>query len=314
MRVGIYLVTSLLAAYGVVAIVERLRPGARLPVTAGLALAILAEIFQPELARRSYRVVPTFEPYEARPPEAELALLQSLPEGAVLDLPLDFSPGKRIQTMGTYLLHGGYHHHPLAACYNSFLSGLQPEIQQLAAALPARGAADALSALGFTSIHLHHRLPGGSWRHRPRALDVSPKRFERIGSTDRTSLYRLRGRMPVNASFAALATSSPVDDPIVIDRPRAMVPFTFTARPGAVFRHPDPIEPSKLLVRWLDSNGRVRATSRLRGLLPPALSPAARDERSFSFEVPVPSGAYRLELARSEEPDRVLATRDVTVR
>lgn len=310
LQFGVWLLFAFFSAYGVLAIVERLPRKASVAVTVVLATAVVLQTFHPALSFRSFSTRAGLVAYQARPAEAELDQLRALPPGGVLDLPLDFKRGK-IRLMPNYLLAAGYHREPVAACYNSFLSGLQTKIQQLTEALPSRRAARALSALGFTSIRIHHRH-GGIGARLDRLL-AAPGYTELVERTRSVSLYRLLPH-PVTEDFSAIANATPPRSRASATPPTAGVIFRFVGAQGPTFRHPDPIVPSEVIVRWRDDTGPVWTETTSRVLLPPALDSGQHAQVQVDVDVPTKPGLYVAELVRAEEPGRILASRHVTVR
>src|SRR6185369_3476134 len=103
---------------------------------------------------------PVVRAYPARPSDEEIELYRSVPAGAVLDLPLRAtSPGGAgVFATVPAMRAGAWHHQPIAACYNSFATPLQREVEDLAARLPDPHAAAALSALDFRSVLVHESM------------------------------------------------------------------------------------------------------------------------------------------------------------
>lgn len=309
LQFGVWLLFAFFAAYGVLVLVESRAGAWRVGVTVLLAAATLVETFHPTFSQASFGTVAGLEPYQARPSERRLAQFERLPPGAVLDLPLDFRK-RKFRLMPVYLLEAGYHARPVAACYNSFVSPLQAEVQRLVQGLPDPNAARALSALGFRSIRVHHRLARTGSR-RPLRILRNRELTEPIVKTRDASLFRLV-EQPTTEDFEAIAGRR-LGGFAQVEPPVGEIPFGFAARPGPVFRHPDPIEPSDLLLRWHDEAGRLVAETAGRGLLPPALAGGARMRRPVSTEVPVAEGVYEVDLVRPEQPGLVLSTRRVRV-
>ncbi len=307
---GVWLLFAFFSAYGIVALLERLPRRARPMAVALLAAAVILQTFQPTLARFSFGTIADLEPYRARPPEAEVAQVAKLPAGAVLDLPLDFRK-ERLRLMPGYLLTAGYHGNPVAACYNSFLSDVQREVQRLAELLPDRRAAVALSALGFRSIRRHHGEPS----LHPDIDEVleDDAYMTLIDETPEVDLYLLKPH-PTTEAFASIRDTEAPAIRVALERPRDAVRFRFVAPEDASFRHPDPIEPSDVLLRWHDAAGAVAQESQGKLLLPVALAPRERAERELVVDLPRTPGSYRADLSRAAEPDVVLASRRVTVR
>lgn len=315
LQFGVFLVLSVFAAYAVVALLEPLPRRMHAATATLLSLMVLFQTFHPRASVASFGTKADLLPIRGRPSDEALALLEKLPPGAVLDLPLDFEPIRKIRTMPGYLLAAGYHDRPVAACYNSFLTGLQDHVQHLARALPAPNAARALSALGFGSIRLHENRSRARRVEGLEPLLTDARWTEPLGAGDGVSLHRLRPQ-PHTTAFSTLADATPPPGFAVVHRPRDGVRFRFRRKEGDgwTFRHPHPIQPSPVRVRWRTADGRPAGESAGRTLLPPALAPGASMDRIVEIDVPSEPGAYVAELVRESEPDLVLASRKVTVR
>lgn len=311
LQFGVFLAASVLAAFGLLAVLERLATTGRAVVAALLAGAILVQTFHPPTARASFTHTPSLEGFASRPSDAELDLLQKLPDGAVLDVPLAFEPIMKLRMMPDYLLAAGYYEQPTAACYNSFLTGLQTEVQRFVAAVPAPEALEALSALGFRAIRVHHEtLPDGG-RALAAGLENDP-RTQEIARADGTSVWALAKR-PTTQQFDAIASATPPAAVAEIATARGSLAFRFVRAGEPTFRHPAPIEPTDVLLRWRRPGGPPLAESADRILLPPALAAGADAVIELAVDVPVGSGQYIVELVRPDAPETVLAARRVSV-
>lgn len=312
LQFGVFLLGAVFAAYGLVALLERLPRTARGITSIVLAAAILAQTFHPPLAETSFRAKADLTGVASRPDAAALVLMDRLPPGAVLDLPLAFDPVMKLQTMPGYLLDAGYYEQPTAACYNSFLSGLQAEVERLAAELPAPSAVQALSALGFRSVRVHHDRLGPKDARLTTAFreQLGVERIGRAGSTSSWSL----DPVPTTESFDAIRQAADVEPQHLADGAPAVVRFPFARTEPPTFRHPAPVEPSDVTVTWRTLDGEQElARVSTRTLLPVALAAGDRIEREIRLNVPVSSGTYLVELARSAASDDVLSRRRVVV-
>ncbi len=308
----VFLVASIIAAFAVVAILERVPRRAHGGVAAVITAATLVQTFYPPAARATFTLTPDLTAFPMRPSEEELAALDRLPSGAVLDLPIGFEPAEKLRWMPKYLLAAAYYDRPTAACYNSFLSGLQSEVERRARELPSRAAARELSALGFGSLRIHR----GDIGRRGRLL--APLLFddsytEPILTTPDTALFRLHTHR-YTQEFAAIASATPPRARASVARPADDLVFRFGRSEAPTFRHPDPIEPSEVVVRWRTEDGALVSETHARTLLPPALASGRRTDRTIRVEAPAAAGRYRAELVRAAEPDLVLASRRVDVR
>jgi len=335
LRFGVYLVTAFFAAYGVLFLTGRLRPGPRRVTAALLIVLILAEYYLPAPLLPLPRRVNELAAYRGRPGVKLIRLAREAPAGAVLDLPLRFDRGsKPLQVIPSYLMLSAYHHRPVAACYNSFRAPLQGDVEELARRLPERAAADALFALGFRSLLVHDDRLSAVQRRRLAPLLNDETRTEEIGSADRVRLYRLKSPFavtrdlsplaavlepptaaPEHAAVRAALADVPADPPAEVSPPSATLDFRFRNRAEQSYRHPT-FEPVRLVARWRAPDGRVLATSAARGLLPIALAPGEGALRPLHVEVPpaATSGPHRVEITLPDAPAEVLAARDVEVR
>jgi hypothetical protein len=317
-RTGVYFVLAVLAGYGVLTLIERL--GWRRRGAVGGVLLVLAavEVFWSPAADWTLGHSPVeLGALEGRPPAELLALLRTLPPGAVLDVPFPTSGVARNVGMSHDLLLAAYHRSPVAACYNSFFTPMFEDVAALAAALPDPNAVEALHALGFGSVVLHEEWTPVSLRaERRAALAATLRTGARLIPVEAAAqhvLYRIESDAPVEASFAALRAAAAPADEVLVTAPVSEVEFRFeNAAPGA-YRHPDPIEPTPLRVRWYDGTGKLVAAGEARALLPIALGHGAAATRRIQLEIPAAPGHYEVSLAVAARPDLVVARRRVVV-
>lgn len=316
--IGAGLPIAFLAGYGALAVLERVRPRTMVVLLAATVAFVLSSRFHPALARSAFGV-PSLRlaAFDARPPEEDIELVRAT-SGALLDVPFAWQ-GARKLAMSDDLLRVSFSPRPTAACYNSFVSPVQRQIDVLAAGLPGRAAGDALAALGFGTVLLEKEqmLP----RERARffeGLRREPKRaqrLQRIGSTERLVAYRIESPTPVRRDFALLAAGAPSAAPDAPLRPADGAPLevVFVNGGSATFRHPDPIAPSDLVVRWARSSGEPVHEERARALLPIALAPGATMTIPFDGVRPPAPGRFVVTVARAGEPGQVLARQTVEV-
>jgi hypothetical protein len=320
LRFNVYLVVAFLAGYGVIAIASAAGRSTRSPVARALvplaaAFLVVLEVFVPRLARAGYGAPLELVARTIAPPPEVAALYERTPPGAVLDLPFRFDARGRLRLMARYVFLAGYHGRPVAGCYNSFDTPLQGDIERLAARLPDPGAADEIRALGFGSLVLHGEWLGAPERARLEPLLADPSRVSLVGSAGDTTLLALASPSGVAASFAALAEvagATPVDGPKAGEH--GSIAIGFTNPTVETYRHPDPIEPSRVIVRWRDGDGRTVHAEELRVLLPIALAPGRSTEREIDVLAPAVPGEYAVELALAAMPERVLGRARVRVR
>lgn len=311
--IGVTLSLAFLAAYSV-RVLGRERPPLRWTLAAATSCAILLEQFAPAIAARSFGTPFDLTPYRAALDSEDVALLARADAGAVLDLPMT---GQR-QFLGNAhpLLVGAYHGRPTGACYNSFGTAVTDQVAELARRVPQPAALDALAALGFGTLVVHkERLLSkhGRWLlPKLEAVAQNDARLEEVGRSRDHVLYRLR---PIGAAeqFRVLA-SARIHPPHAVAGPEAAIPFVFRNEGRLVFRHPDPIVPSEVVLRWHRSEADAPAESRSRALLPLALTGGDQATVVVEASVPVPPGRYLVELVRASDPGFVLTRRIVEVR
>lgn len=316
------LVVAALAAYGVVALVERLSPRARALAISALALAALAEIDWPPLSRRTYLEQAGVGAYPARPLAQEIDLYRAVPPGAVLDLPFRRDDPRGALAVAPYLRAAAWHRQPLAACYNSFSTPVLDEVEALAERLPDPSVLDELGALGFRRVIVHENLLSTAERERLAAWleasdsAASPGGGETPASGASPPIARAPGlslrRLAPPARIADLSALVPAEQaPLSLTGARAPVELAFQNAGDATYRHPDPIEPTRLRVVWRAPSGDVARESAARLLLPIALPPGGVATRSVELDLPQADGDYQLEVSAESAPQHVLARRAV---
>jgi hypothetical protein len=314
--IGAGLPLAFVAGYGALALIERLPPSRALVVPVIVSALQLASAFAPPLALPSFGVS-SLAPstFAARPPEEDIALVRKVTEGALLDLPFSADGALRLR-MAEDMLRSSYKPGPTAACYDSFVSPVQTQIEDLAAALPDRGAAEALNALGFRTALLEQAdlLPADRVRYDAiRRQPRDARRMEEIGSTSQLKAYRLSSPVSVRQDFAVLAPESDAAPAAQVRPIGGNVDFVVRNTSDETFRHPDPIEPSDLIVRWTDRSGAVKLEHRTRALLPIAIGAGSAGKLGlYLFPTPAP-GDYSVAVARADDPDAPLGTRRVVV-
>jgi hypothetical protein len=95
-----------------------------------------------------------------------------------------------------------------------------------------------------------------------------------------------------------------------VTAPQSDVTFHFYNGTRGTFRHPDPIEPTDVVVRWVGAAGDVTA-GHLRVLLPIALGPGGNLERVVTLPVSVAPGDYSVTLSPASRPELIVARRVV---
>jgi hypothetical protein len=313
-RFGGYLMAAFLAAYGVVALTERRRAITRGMITITIVLVAGAEVFYPPLAQFSFGRTVEMKAYDVKPAAEMLEIYTHTEAGAVLDLPF-----KAVSAQAAYhVFLSAFHRQPVAACYNSFASPIAPEIEALAARLPDGRAADALYALGFRTVVVHEDELGSEQQAALYLANLtqSPSDGTRLvasGTAPKHKAYRLEQPTPVEASFSALEARGETQGIAQLVPPQSSLPFVFRSQSAATYRHPPPIEPTWLVVRWYAASGEVIAQHRVRTLLPLALAPGEETERAVTLPVPSASGEHLVTLSPAATPDLVIAKRRVSV-
>ncbi|MBY0278834.1 hypothetical protein K2Z84_26155 [Candidatus Binatia bacterium] len=314
---GAALSFAFVAGYGVLRLTEgRSRRGAIGVVVACTAI-VLATRFVPLLARPSFgQDSLALTTWVARPDEDAIALVQKVPPGALLDVPLPWQGTPRL-AMANSLLLDSYSPRPTAACYNSFVSPVQHQVTDLASALPAPAAADALVALGFGSVLFDKQrtLPP---QHKAfedmLRMDVeAQRRLAPLGRTRRFWAYALSSPVPVQRDFGLLAAGDADAPTVELPARGGDVPFVFVNRGDATFRHPDPLTPSELVVRWSGGAGTGGTQRTASALLPIALATGQSVTLPITLAAPPGPGPWVVEIARAASPDTVLAKRSVRV-
>jgi hypothetical protein len=148
--------------------------GARAGVVRPLA-AGATETSDPRLIRGSRRESGRDEDAPEGPGAGRKCTLgRTLPEGALLDVPLRVDPLSRFAAMSHFIMLGGYHGRPVAACYNSFTVPILEQMAALAERIPDPAAIAALHALGYRGIVTHEEYLSPEERDRLRAALAAP--------------------------------------------------------------------------------------------------------------------------------------------
>ncbi len=315
-KIGFISSLAVLAGYGVLVLIGKRTTRTRAALFGLLTTAALLETLHPAVQPLFYGHRPQFEAYEGGIVGPYRSFIEREVVPPVLDIPIRVG---HLATQAHYLQWASYHGGSTAACYNSFPSPVQQATAEIAARLPAPEAARALGAIGFTSVVLHPE-----WFDDDRATATlarfaagSTEDFSQSARAGQHVVFRIPPPTQVDRSFDALSTSARVDSGGTIDGagPTAEIPFFFTARAGATYRHPDPIEPATLVVTWRREGTDATWREEFRGLLPLAI--AGGDQTRRRLDVPLPptmlAGTYTATIARSAEPRRTLATTRVVV-
>jgi len=318
LELGTYLAIAFLAGYAVVAVLERLPRRARGIFVVGLCAAIVVERLHPRLAPWVRSPSTKMTTWQARPPNEDLALLRRT-SGPVLHLPYPRAAGAKAIANADYLRLTSYSPRTSSACHASFASPLEPQMERLAQQLPEPAAADALHALGFRTVLLHvPRFLGPDLRRFEQRLDSGPGReqLRPVGRTPTLVAYDLSSRAAVSQDLELLAAGVEGSDAAPaaqVTGDRAAIVFNIENAGPQVFRHPDPIAPTDLVVRWTRSSGEPVSEQRVRTILPLALAPSSREPLAIELDVPGEPGRYVVAIAPASAPQLILAQRAVGV-
>jgi len=299
---GWHLAVIVLAGYGIAAL---LRDRGRVVRTiAGVLLVLLAlvEVFDARIARASFGHSFEFQAIGVRPPDAVLALFRRMQPGAVVDVPFELGQG-RLFRMADFLVAGAYHGQPVAACYNSYKIDIQDDVSRYAARVfTDAGAAEALAALGLPNVVYHLGLPS---RAPLPSLSTIPPHLEELGRAGTQVVFRIPAVPPVTMAPEALE--------VRLERgPTAPGAVTFAVafrnHAATLYRHPDPIEPTALLVRWYGDDAAPLGEERVVMLWPSALPAGAELGRPLPMTGAIPTSARRLTVATAADPEHALAS------
>jgi hypothetical protein len=252
-------------------------------VAVALVSATLAEVFVPALARPTFGRSVTMQPYAVSPQRGAIASFTRLDPGPVLDVPFDLGFGN-FWRMADYVLANAYHHRPVAACYNSFHVLVQDDIARYAArSFEEPRAADALTALGIRNIVFH---PGA----RSRILLSAPKsHLTQVATGGGQAIYRTADAPGITSSLDDLAVR-------IESLPAQGLVVSFTNPTAFPYRHPDPIEPTALVARWVAEDGIAVREDAISMLLPTILAAGDTIGRPLHINVPAVQEVVHLEL------------------
>jgi hypothetical protein len=320
---GACLALTLLAGCGVARLLAGRARMIRVTLVVGVMVAALAEVFYAPLATATFGVL-VGDTGVPGPPDSELvAAIRAAGEGAVLDLPFhatDKAAAAHALSLATF------HRRPVAACYDSFITPIQTEIERLAAELPASGAIDALFALGFRTAIVHEEFLGANDLRLRRLVAEAPSKvgsdqLVRSGRIGSHVLFGLASTRPIVAEFDALTPQQPVADiepvnvaPQGVPALRQRVPLIFRNWGDGTFLHPQPLLPTALTIRWDDQSGVTVLQATVRILLPLALPRGAAVKQTIKMPTPHVSGEYLVTAALAAQPEVVVSANVVRVR
>jgi len=319
---GVALVLTIFAGYGVLALCEGRTAWVRALAGAGLATAVLVEVFVPALAASSFGAAVTMAANDVAPPPELLALYGRAPAGPLLDVPFTYDGFGILYQQPHYVFLGGYHRHPVGACYNSFIVQVQHDIEALAGRVPARDAVDALGAIGFRSLVVHDELLGRANRRlaplagaeaAARPPDPAETHLTLLGQAASHSLYALPTDTPVTTGYNALAVPELATVSVTARWPTLKINAVLHNHAAVVYRHPEPIAPETMLVRWHSADGTIAREDRIHVFLPLALGPDQGVVRPLEVPVAVAAGEYEVAVVPAAAPDTVVARVHVRV-
>lgn len=303
---GTNLALAVLAAYGVRAVTERLPRPARAALVCGLAIWVALAQHVPLTA------------WAAAPPVDDLAVLRRT-RGPVLALPYPPKVGLIGLANADLLRFTSYDARRSSPCYASFPSPLDDQMRALAERFPDPGAADALYALGFRTVMLlRGRYFPAMLAQLEQKLDsdrAAGAQMRLVGRTERVAFYDLREGRAAASDPARLGPDETAAREVLDVAPgaHATIPITVANHGALTFRHPDPLAPSDLVVRWTGAGGEAVAERRARALLPLALAPGMSMPVTIDQAVPTAAGEYVVTVALAERPEQVLGRRAVRV-
>ncbi len=154
---GVHLALAALAGLGAAAILRLAPPRSRTWIGVGLVLAAFVDTVRPPLPG-----IPPGTRYlqhDIGPSDESLSFFEQLDgrgnQGPLLEIWSEPGPPAVIGE-GLAVLRTAFHHRPTSACMASFRPAHHARLWSLRRALPDPGALEAIRALGFTTILLHH--------------------------------------------------------------------------------------------------------------------------------------------------------------
>ena len=314
---GAQLAVCVLAGYGVLALTERMRTRTAILTVAALSLALLALRFHDPLARASFGQSLRLTSYDARPIERDLELLQAIPPGPAVNLPPSSRAdgNYRMRTAAHFVL-ASFSPRPISACYNSFMSPVQRQVDALAEGLPDRDATGALAALGFDQILARKKdMRGTQLKDLEQAATDDGSGLRLIGESADLAVFSLARPTTIESDPQQLRApaSAAAAEPVRVTGLRGSIPVIFENSSENPFRLSPPIAPVDLVARWTSADGGLALETRLRDLLPLAVAGKGVSEVAYDLALPPRVGSYRLTIARAADPDHPLGARRVDV-
>ncbi|MEO2169420.1 MAG: hypothetical protein ABGY42_15125, partial [bacterium] len=305
--VGVLLVIDLMAAYGILTLLEFLPDRTRFAAGCASVALVFVELTHPSISEFSFGRTTAMGHVEAGVSDELATLYARIPEGAVLDLPAHFGSWRKIADGPIYLTAAGFHGQPVAACYNSFSTYVQKGIEELAGQLPAPEAADALHALGFRTLALHKNRGDSHELRRLRNLIADPTRLQKIGEADDVTLYSLQANIEITEDPGQITADSTFEYRHPLTKARQWIPIHSRNTSKFVFRHPEPIEPRRANIIWRNVAGEIVAEGQASAFLPLALGSGTEIGRGIEIDVPrLAPGFYHLQISLAAHPEVTL--------
>jgi hypothetical protein len=316
---GMPLAFAFLAGFGVVALTRLMPARLRSVVPVLASAAALAQILLPALSRPTFgSTTVEMSSVPLRPVQPVLDLMAELGAGPVLDLPFTnpFGWVSRLAHLPHYALLRTYHQRRIAGCATSLRSPAEPDVAALGSRLPGdQRAADALYALGFRNVVVHHEFlfpqQRAKWEEAASRGEDGSSRLRPLGRAEQHAAFALQSPVPIDASFAVLKPAAGAQPELRVAPDQAVVAFAIRNDGVATYRHPDPIEPTTVVVRWRGAAGERVFTTRT--LLPLALAAGEEIVRDVETPVPAPTGLYEVTLELQDGSQTVLARRTIEV-
>ncbi len=192
--IGVPVLASLLAGFGVAALLQRLtteraRVAGPLTIAGVFALAVgpVALGLDPGLRYGVHRM---------RPPEAVLRFFDELAErgddGPLLELPAD-----RLEVRSASALLTSYHHRRSSACFTAHEPPEALRVRELSRRVPDEDALRELAEMGFRTLLVHHPEGQTLVRARARAIGAAATRdpdgpLQPLASSDEISAWTIR--------------------------------------------------------------------------------------------------------------------------
>ncbi len=290
---------TVVAGYGALVVFEVLGRRAEYWALAGLVLAVALIRFVPVLSEFTYGGSLGVEARDARPGQADVALIRAASPGAVIHVPMaKEGPASTGGNASLQLLLGSFSPSPSTSCYNSFLSPYASQLGQLGSRLPTMESLEALGAIGIDTIVVHKLGSGGAplmgnfldwFRAQIEESAELQSRLKLVGETDRLLVYSLTPRGLASSRESALHRGVAWGEPWR-EGESTTVRFWTRNRSSMVFRDAEPRGYREGAVLWVNEDGDAISRSPVRFLMPLALAPGGRIGLDIEVEPPPSDG------------------------